>query len=125
MGIRRALPALALLAAAGCGHQVDEDAWRADLERDGVLVADWSSYAEVWAEQCGADDDELELFVAVGLDSGSTRDEFRTNIRHACPDRLEDLEALFADLDLFDDICDRDPAELTDDEQLMAEASGC
>lgn len=49
------------------GHDVDEVAWRADVERQlRHPIGDWASYRNLWLEECEKDDDELELFVGDG-----------------------------------------------------------
>lgn len=77
----------------GCGNSVDEDAWRADVEAEqGGPLTDWATYRDVWTEVCDKDEQAFALFVAVGLDQGETLDHIRLNVRHACPDRLVEVE---------------------------------
>jgi hypothetical protein len=79
----------------------------------------------VWSEVCEDDADGLQMFAAVAQDDGTSREQLRTDVRHACPDRLEDLEDGFAGTDQVSGACDMPPAERTEDEQLLAEAMGC
>lgn len=118
--------AVALLLA-GCGGQdIDEDKWRADVERDtGSPVADWEKYRDVWLDVCDDDEDGFSTYMAVALDGGDSWDSLRTNVANACPDRLGELEELRSDLGSVQDACDTPAAERTEDQALMAEAMGC
>jgi hypothetical protein len=88
------LAAVIVFGLTACGSSVDEEAWRADVEAElGAPVADWAMYRDVWTDVCDDDEDAFALFVAVGLDQGESLDQMRTNIKHACPDRLVEVEA--------------------------------
>lgn len=122
-----AAAALVVVALAGCGGpDVNETQWQADVERDiGHPIDDWVQYRDVWLDVCDEDEDGFGLFMAVSLDNGSTADQLRTNVRHACPDRLADLEDALHAGDDVDQACDTPPAERTDDQEMLAEAMGC
>lgn len=107
-------------------NSVDEDTWRAEVEAEtGSEIADWDAYSEVWTEACDKDEDELALFIAVGLDQGESLDLMRTNIKNACPDRLEEVERTRSDINGVEQACDTPVAERTEEQSLMAEAMGC
>lgn len=119
--------ALVVLFAAGVfstGHQVDEDAWRAELEAQGVTFSDWPQYRDVWLDNCEDDDSDLQLFLAVALDEGTDPEEIRASIQHACPDRLVLFEEMQGPSDV-DVACDTPPDQRTEEEQRLAEAMRC
>lgn len=110
----------------GCGNQVDEEAWRADVESDiGHSISDWPTYRDAWVDNCGAGDSEFGLFVAASMDAGTSEGEARTNIRHACPDRLETLEDALAGMGDARSACDVAVSDRTEEQARLAEAMGC
>lgn len=114
------------LSAAGCGQDVDEDAWRADVEEEqGQAVGDWPTYRDVWVRTCEGSETGFGLFIATALDGGYTLDSLRLNVRHACPDRLDELEETQAGIDDTRQACDVTPADRTDEQARLAEALGC
>jgi hypothetical protein len=105
---------------------IDDQAWRADVEQEiGHPVSDWPSYREVWIEVCKEDEDGFAIFLAVGLDEGSTLDQMCTNVQHVCPDRLDEVEQLRSDLGDVDTACETSPEARTDEQDQLAEAMGC
>src|SRR5688572_14345888 len=84
---------VACVALGGCGNDVDEVEWQQDVEQElGQPVSDWPAYRDVWVDTCEEDDGVFDLFVAGIMDEGTSVDVIRTNVRHACPDRLEQVE---------------------------------
>jgi hypothetical protein len=127
MNMLRGIVVAACLVLAGCGgHEVDEDQWRADIERElGAPVADWPAFRDIWLDICDDDEDQFSAYAAVALDGGDTWDSLRTNVSNACPDRLEELEELRSDLGGVQDACDTPASERTQEQARMAEAMGC
>ena len=109
------------------GHDIDEQAWRADVERaqQGQEVADWPAYQDVWMDTCAADDKEFKYTIAAFADGGDSDEVSRMNIRHACPDRLSTFEDYRDDIGNVQDACDTPPLERTASESRMAEAMDC
>lgn len=127
--MRLALAALvATFALSGCGHEPDEEAWRADLAAVGVEPADWDGYVEVVTEQQCAFDD-MEAYVATGRDAGESDVVMRIDFEHACPDRVDELEDAMAAVDeasaTVDRACDVPELERTESQARLAEAMGC
>jgi hypothetical protein len=127
MNMLRGIVVAACLVLAGCGgHEVDEDQWRADIERElGAPVADWPAFRDIWLDICDDNADQFSAYAAVALDGGDSWDSLRTNVSNACPDRLEELEELRSDLGSVQDACDTAASERTESEARMAEAMGC
>ena len=120
------LGVLALTGVIGGGHDVDEAAWRDSVEQQiGHPVEDWPTYRDVWLRECDEDTDAFQVFVATGLDAGTDADMIRSNVRYACPNRLQDVEDVLANGREMDAVCAKSPAERTDDEAMLAEAMGC
>jgi hypothetical protein len=120
------LASVCLLTSACGGHEVDEDKWRADIEREvGAPVADWPAFRDIWLDICDDDEDQFSTYAAVALDGGDTWDSLRTNVSNACPDRLDELEELRSDLGGVQEACDTPASERTEEQALMAEAMGC
>jgi hypothetical protein len=86
--MRTAMLAAVLLALAACGADVDRAAWQRELEAQGVEIADWAAYQDVWLDAC-EDEDSFGYFVTMSGASGSVT---RTNVRYACPDRMDEAE---------------------------------
>jgi hypothetical protein len=125
--LRGIVVVIACLALAGCGgHEIDDDQWRTDIERElGAPIDDWKQFRDVWVDVCDDSEDGFEAFAAVALDGGDSWDSLRTNVSNACPDRLEELEELRSDLASVGDACDTPASDRTEDQALMAEAMGC
>jgi hypothetical protein len=70
---------------------------------DGVLGA----WGKVWAKECKVKD--IGFFVSSFLDDGKSRNEIRADFQNACPDRLPDLEKVYASLDEIDTACSLRP----------------
>jgi hypothetical protein len=87
-----------LLIVTGCssGHEVDHDAWAADLET-WMDVTDHGAlerFQNLFIERCDTDEQDFLLRAAMDLDSGREPGWVRTNVQHACPDRLDELDVL-------------------------------
>lgn len=124
------LSAIVLVAGCGDGHEVDEQAWKADLEAQGRTVEHWAKFRELWVNDlCKKSNEELTSFVAVSLDHGDSPELLRTNVRYACPDRTENLRAAFSDLqDAHTDVkqaCSLPESARTEKQSQIAEAMGC
>lgn len=75
-------------------HVVDERAWRAAREAQGTTFVDWSAYRAVWADECRDEHGSFGVFVGSLLDDAVPAEQIRTDVRYACPDRLNELEQL-------------------------------
>jgi hypothetical protein len=105
---------------------VDETAWRADVERElGLTIADWPGYRDVWLDMCDDDDDSFGTFVAVSLDNGDSIDSICTNVRHACPDKLAKIEDMRDFSAEVDEACALPASERTQEQADIAEFMGC
>ncbi len=125
--MKSVLAGLALwVALTACSADVDERAWRSDIEAElGSPIGKWEQFRDVWIDVCDENDEGFRSFIAVALDGGDSVDSLRTNVRHACPDRLEELEALRSDLASIRNVCEVPVDERTEDQDLIAEAMGC
>jgi hypothetical protein len=105
MGRALAISAIFLMAACSEAdtHEIDREAWRIDLAALGIIY-DNAEMARAEALHinpggvCTDSDVEFGLHVEDRLDFGITPEELLTNIRHACPDKLEALASAFARL---------------------------
>lgn len=97
----------------------DEAAHRAEIERATGPVNDWPAYLQVVREICDDDEQGFALTAAVFADKGDL-DAFRINVRHACPDRSDEVEEMLR-------MTSVDPCvnPTTDSQRRIAEASGC
>lgn len=112
--------------------KIDDAAWRAEVETDlGFPVANWEKYRKVWVSICEDHDnpDDWAMMAAVWTDKGDSVSTIELNLRHACPDVIEDFRAGVEQLRdttaRVDEICATDPDLRTEDDQLLAEAVGC
>jgi hypothetical protein len=129
----RGLGALALLAAiglSGCGgHEVDQEAWKRELADVGQTPGDMAKLEKVTRGLCDDDQKQLETFVAVAKDAGSSMEALRINFRNVCPDQLDKLQkaesAQQDNVDRAKRICDMPPSARNQDEKDLAEAMGC
>lgn len=108
---------------------VDRAAWGRDLAAIGVTVSDWDKLEKTTRDLCDDNEDELQMFVAVAKDSGTSMKTIETNLRNVCPDRVADFEAAVTKMGQtageVDQAC-RTPAEQrTQQQQDLAEAMGC
>lgn len=90
---RSAIAATALLIAlTACGqddHEIDRDAWRADLADLGISHPDMADLEALYLTNlCKNDAHELGYYVSL---SGNDLDVEQVNFRNACPDRLDTL----------------------------------
>ena len=87
----------------GCAHQIDAEAWRADLAKHGVTIRgeqDWEQFQSAVLDACNSfNSSQLELWVLSQRDTGDGDAVMRLNFRYACPDQLDDLEKAMADAD--------------------------
>lgn len=88
------------VAATGCGHKIDEKAWRsADEAILGQPIADWPKYKSVVLDICDDDETQFGMDIAVQLDNATSADMtkalLRSDIKYACPKRSDDLEKTF------------------------------
>ena len=81
-----------LLALTACGqveHEVDRDAWRADLAELGISNPDMADLEALYLTNlCMNDAHELGYYVSLSM---SDLDVEQVNFRNACPDRLDTL----------------------------------
>lgn len=105
--------AVALLLAAGCSgggddpeRAIDTDAWRTSVEnqlrgddgkipwegrrQDRIPGTAWDEFVDYWLDVCALDDDDMSDAVAEWTNATDAHiDMAETNIRYACPDRLD------------------------------------
>lgn len=87
------LLATALLSCGGDEHTPDLDAWhRAWVTERGFEPEEMDGYVDALLDICESDNRVFELTVALGLDDGDTADQWRLDIEHACPSRINQLE---------------------------------
>lgn len=122
---------VAALLISGCGSrspEPDEDQWKSELSKIGVEPADWDAYQALWVEDmCEADSQALAL--ATTLRGAPSRDEFEVSIDNACPERNDDLESAFSEVDdasnNVDEACSTPANQRTEDQADLAEAMEC
>lgn len=103
--MRRLLPLMVLLVA-GCssasedgGAEPDRAQWSKELSAEGVEVTNWRKWeTKVAPIFCDTDPDDLETYVAVGMDRGENLDVVRINIKYACPELLDDWDHAVAEV---------------------------
>jgi hypothetical protein len=61
----------------------------------------------------------------MGLDDGTSWNELRADFKNACPDRLPDLEKVYAGLHEVDTVCSLDPADRPETQRQLAQAMAC
>jgi hypothetical protein len=127
-----AVLALAAVGLSGCAQgDVDREAWRAALADAGAPSADLDKLEPLVRDDCEKDDDALALMIAVTSDEGGDEavERMRLNMRYVCPDEVERFDAAIADArqgsERAERICDKPAAERTDEERMVAEATGC
>lgn len=120
---------LLVLVAAGVfgdSRRVDEDAWRAAVEEQSGPVADWEAHRDVWLEEiCGEDDDAFAWIVATAVGEGAPVGDLRTNVEHACPERLDVLDRVGPAVTDVLEACRTRPRQQGADQRSLADGLGC
>jgi hypothetical protein len=123
---------LTLLAAtlAGCGsghHDVDTQAWRAELADQGLTVRDWATYQSVYEDECKKSTADLAIFLT--LSGAPSKEEMRTGFSYQCPDQMDKLNNAYAQIEdatsSVNDACSTPKSERTEEQQQLVEAVGC
>jgi hypothetical protein len=104
-------------------------AYRSAVEaQEGHPVADWTKYKAVGADFCDDDESQFGTDLAVMTDDGNL-EQFKTIVRHQCPDRMPEISNAQKDLSDFvareQAACALPEAERTKEQSLLAEANGC
>lgn len=118
-----AIAAAVLAFVGGCTTNSGEasgPSWRHALKRQGVNPHDWQAYKETWQEVCDSSADELGFFVASSIDADTTRSELRTNVRYACPDRMDELRHTLRFIDSTSHLCETPLSDLSEKRREMA-----
>jgi hypothetical protein len=120
----------AVVASRGGGPKVltasEERSYRAAVElRLGHPVADWPAQMKRGQRLCAQNKAAFSstLAIAAGKQGGLYLRWLQ--VRHQCPNRVDDLVAVVAILDRAQEACDLSPADRTADQSLLAEELGC
>lgn len=85
-------------------------------------MSDWPAYLDAVRDICDQDDETFGYSAALQADKGEL-DTFKINVRHVCPDRVDDIDKASEAISEVERACEN-PDE-SESARRMAEAVGC